>query len=291
MELFFKITAGLLLLVQAFQSVSLQHSTDSPGRTIDKSWLRDLLRNRTGGQGVAIPTVGMDPDQVFDTTLDSGHDYSGAIPSGSMAIPNEEEENRDADEESDDLNVVATPDLPVDLNMTTQEPFLDVNISVTTLDSANTTGVEKEPNTLSTVPPNSTTFATAENSTHLSGFRHNDSLTTPSPGANATQEATTTPTEDASSINATEPADTTTTTTTAPTTTTKFGETSSSSVSARSSQPSTSSETGFKTTSSAVEETPEVANKTGTGSGTGSSSERGGLPVSRQVMFTDAILY
>lgn len=181
MELCFKITAGLLLLVQAFQSASLQHSTDSPGRTIDKSWLRDLVRNRTGGQAPVIPPDGVEPHQGFDTTLDPSHDYSSGITSGSMSTLSEEEEIKDAD----DLNVVTTPELPVDLN---------VNISATTPDSTNVTDVEKELNDSS---------ATAENSTHWSDYSRNDSLTTLAPGLNATQETTTTPTTSTSSVSTT----------------------------------------------------------------------------------------
>lgn len=266
MGLFLKVTAGLLLLVQAFQSVWLQDSTDSPGRTIDKSWLRDLVRNRTGGQGALIPLERMEPDQGFHPTPDFIHDYSGGITSGSMAIPNEEEEIKDGDEEPDDLNVVTNAELPVDPNVRTQEPFLDVNFS-TTLGSKNVTDVEKEfkNSTATSLLPNPTMLPTAESSTHLSDFNQNNSHTTLAPEGNATQEPTTTPTEDPRSINLTEPTDRRTT---------KVSRTSATSVSATSFQPSMSSEMSLKTTNSPVQETPEVANKTGTGS----SSERGGFP-------------
>ncbi|XP_056881324.1 mucin-15 [Takifugu flavidus] len=264
MELFFKVTAGLLLLAHAFQSVSLQQSTDSPGRTIDKSWLRDLVRNRTGHQAVGIPSAGTEPDQGFDPTLDSSHDYSGGITSGSMPILNEEERIKDADEEQEDLNVVTTPELPGDPNLATQDPFLDVNVSATTLDSTNVTDVEKETknSTATSLLSNSTMFPTAENSTRLSDINQNNSLTTLAPEGNATQETATTPTEDTRLINLTEPTDTRTT---------KVSQTSTTSVPATSFQPSMSSEMSLKTTISPVQDTPEVANKTGTGS----SSERG----------------
>lgn len=251
MELRFKITAGLLLLLQAFQSASLQHSTDSPGRTIDKSWLRDLVRNRT-----LIPADGAEPDQGFDTTLDPGHDYSGGIASGSMSTLSEEEENKDADEDHDDLSVVTTPELPLDLN---------VNMSAATPDSTNVTDVEKEFNDSSATSPNSTTFVTAENSTHSSNSNQSVSLTTPAPGVNATAA------EDARSISATQPTDTRTT---------EGSETSAWFVSAINFLPSTSSEMSRGTTSLHGQDTPEVANKTGTAVGTGSSSERGRLPPS-----------
>lgn len=269
MELCFKIAAVLLLLVQAFQSASLQHSTDSPGRTIDKSWLRDLARNRTGGQAALIPTDGAEPDQGFDTTLDPSHESSGGITSGFMSTLGEEEENKDADEDPDDLNVVTTSELPVDLN---------VNISATTPDSTNMTDVEKELNDSSVTSPNFTTFTTAENSTHWSDYNQSDSLTTLAPGVNATQKTATTSTEDVPSINTTEPTDTRTT---------KVSETSTRLVFATNFLTSTSSETSHRTTSLQVQDTPGVANKTGTAAGTGSSSERGRLPFPWQQFLDD----
>lgn len=267
MELFFKVTAGLLLLAQAFQSVSLQQSTDSPGRTIDKSWLRDLVRNRTGHQAAGFPSAGTEPDQRFDPTLDSSHDYSSGITSGSMPILNEEEEIKHDDEEQDDLSVVTTPELPGDLNLATRDPFLDANVSATTLDSTNVTDVEKDikNSTATSLLSNSTVFPTAENSTRLSDFNQNNSLTTLAPEGNATQETAATPTEDTRLINLTEPTDTRTT---------KVSQTSNTSVPATSFQPSMSSEMSLNTTISPVQDTPEVANRTGTGS----SSERGRSP-------------
>lgn len=267
MELCFKITAGLLLLVQAFQFASLQPSTDSPGRTIDKSWLRDLVRNRTGGHAAVIPADGAEPDQRFDTTLDPSHDYSSGITSGSMSTLGEEEENKDADEEPDDLNVVTTPQLPGNLN---------VNISAPTPDSTNVTDVEKELNDSSTTSPNATTFMTAENSTHWSDYNRNDSLTTSAPEVNVTQETATTPAEDAHSINATEPT---------VTRTTEVTQTSTSFASATKFLLSTSSEISLRTTTLQVQDTPEVANKTGTAAGKGSSSERGRLPFHLAAIF------
>lgn len=266
MGLFLKVTAGLLLLVQAFQSVSLQDSTDSPGRTIDKSWLRDLVRNRTGGQGVLIPLERTEADQGFHPTPDFIHDYIGGITSGSMAIPNEEKKKEDDDEEPDDLNMVTIPELPFDPNVTTQEPFLDVNFS-TTLGSEKVTDVEKEfkNSTATSLLPNATMLPTAESSTHPSDTSQNNSHTTLAPEGNATQEPATTPTEDPRFINLTEPTDRRTT---------KVSRTSATSVSATSFQSSMSSEMSLKTTNSPVQDTPEVANKTGTGS----SSERGEFP-------------
>lgn len=272
MELGFKIPAGLLWLVLALQSASLQPSTNSPGRTIDKSWLRDLVRNRTGGQAAVIPADGAEPDQRFDTTLDPSHDYSGGITSGSMSTLGGEEEIKDADEEPEDLNVLPTPQLPGDL----------LNISATTPDSTNLTDVEKGFNDSSATSPNSTTFMTAENSTHWPDYSQNDSLTTSAPGVNATQEATTTAAEAARSTDTTEPTHTRTS---------AVGQTGTSFVSATNFPQSTSKEMSLRTTSLQVQATPEVANKTGTAAGAGSSSERGRLPFHLPALFRPLWVY
>lgn len=260
MELSFKITAGLLLLVQALQPVSLQNSTDSPRRGVDLSWLRELGRSRTPRPVVAIPEDG---DEGSDPTLDPSHDYSSGITSGSMSTLGEEDENKDADEELDDANVVTTPELPGDLNL---------NVSATTPDSSNVTDFEREFNDSSATSPNSTTTSTAaENSTHWSNHSRNHSTTTSAPGVNATQELTptlTTPAGGAPSTNATEPTETGTT---------EVSETSASFGSATTFQPSTSSGRSLRTTRRQVHDTPEAANKTGTAAGSGSGSERGGL--------------
>lgn len=261
MELSFKITAGLLLLVQVLQPVSLQNSTDSAGWVVDPSWLREPGRSRTPRPVVAIPEDG---DEGSDPTLDPSHDYSSGITSGSMSTLSEEDQNKDADEELDDASVVTTPELPGDLNL---------NVSATTPDSSNVTDFEREFNDSSATSPNSTaTSVPAENSTHWSNHSQNHSTTTTSaPGVNATQELTptlTTPAGGAPSTNATEPTETGTT---------EVSETSTSFGSATTFQPSTSSGRSLRTTSLHVHDTPEAANKTGTAPGSGSGSERGGL--------------
>ncbi|XP_008301526.1 cell wall protein IFF6 [Stegastes partitus] len=94
--------AVLLLLVQTFQLGSLQNSTDSPGRTIDKSWWRKLPKENLG-----VPTEESENADGGDAA-----DYSG-IASGSMAVNSEEEQNltgRDtnANGTSDDSSFVTT---------------------------------------------------------------------------------------------------------------------------------------------------------------------------------------
>ncbi|KAJ3593845.1 hypothetical protein NHX12_006179 [Muraenolepis orangiensis] len=50
MDMYFKITTALLLLIQAFHPTLLQDTTDSPRRTIDPSWLRELNIKPFGNQ-------------------------------------------------------------------------------------------------------------------------------------------------------------------------------------------------------------------------------------------------
>ncbi|XP_037312626.2 mucin-15 isoform X2 [Pungitius pungitius] len=94
---YLRIAAGLFLLVQTFRLASLQGSTDSPGRTIDKSW----LRNKKPGS------------QAYEEEGDyiSGNVADG-IPSGSMMVPTSEEENvsvRDAVKTANDMTDATGP--------------------------------------------------------------------------------------------------------------------------------------------------------------------------------------
>lgn len=89
-----KITACFLLLFQALHLASLQTTTDSPGRTIDKSWLRKPINGR----------VNVNPEE---SEFDSGLDNNGGMSSGFMA---EEEEHlakqfSSENETSEDLNI------------------------------------------------------------------------------------------------------------------------------------------------------------------------------------------
>lgn len=280
MELYLKITAGLLLLFQAFHLASLQHSTDSPGRTIDGGWLRDLAKGKTGSQNTAVPGKESEYYQKADaTTVESNSDYSG-IASGSMVMYKEEEESvtgrdDDAREESDDPNVATTNTVPSTvLNVTTEQPELpDIKVSPTTATTdstnsseANMTDAEEALNNSTATPQNSTTELRIQNSTSLLDyFNHTDSQTTLAPEGNATQESMTKPAED-TRLTTTE---STNSTTLAP----EIAETSATS-SSTTFLPSTSTEIGPDATTNAAQNTPE-ANKTGKGSATGSSSERG----------------
>ncbi|CAK6974913.1 mucin-15 [Scomber scombrus] len=158
-----KITVVLLLLVQAFHLAALQDSTDSPGRTIDKSWLRDVAKKTVEHQNAAADEVTQD---------EQGTDYSSGVASGSMVIENEIEENetslgKSASETSNDLTAVKPTQPPAFPNATTKRPEL-TNASATT-DSSNSsqtnmTETEEEFNN-ATTPQNSTTEPMSQNST------------------------------------------------------------------------------------------------------------------------------
>lgn len=281
MELYLKTTAGLLLLVQAFHLASLQYSTDSPGRTIDKSWLRELAKNKTGSQNAAVPGEDIEYDQRADATAESSNDYRSGIASGYMAINNEEEENmtpqdKDENEGSDELNVVTSTVPPTVLNVTTKQPeFPDAKVSPTNAtmvptnsSQVNITDTEEDLNDSTATPQNSTSDPSAQNSTSFSDYsNHTDSQTTLAPEGNATQESTAKPAEDTWLANTTE---STNTTTAVP----EINETSSASSSTTAYQ-STITEMSPETTTTAEHNTPEMVNKTGKGSETGSGSERG----------------
>ncbi|XP_076594630.1 uncharacterized protein LOC143325468 [Chaetodon auriga] len=260
MERYLKITASLLLLVQAFHLASLQYTTESTGRTIDKSWLRELAKNTAGSQNAAVPGEEAEYDQTPDATaMESSNDYSSGIASGSMAGYTEEEENvtgrdKDADDGSDDLTVVTTTVPPTIQNVTTKQPEQSTTtVSPTTAPTnssqLNMTDTKKEFH-------NSTTHLSAQNSTSVSDNSKPTDLQTVAPEGNNAQGSTTKPDKDASLTNATDATNKTTVTTT---TTPEINET-----------PTTSS-----STTAAALNTPEKANKTEKGSASGGSSERG----------------
>lgn len=261
MERYLKITAGLLLLVQAFHLASLQYTTESTGRTIDKSWLRELGKNTAGSPNAAFPGKETEYDQRTDgTAQESSNDYSSGIPSGSMALYTEQEENvsdpdKDADDESDDLTVVRAT-VPPTTQTTKQPKPSNTTISPTTAPTnssqLNMTGTKKETHNSTMTPQNST----AQNSTSVSHNSTPTNVQTVAPKRNATQESTTKQDKGASLTNATQSTNKTTVTTTA--------------APERNETPTTSS-----STTAAAPNTPERANRTEKGSASGGSSERG----------------
>lgn len=226
----------LLLLVQAFHLASLQHTTDSPGRTIDKSWLRARGKIPQGSENATF-TEGN--DEGADVT-ESNNDYSGTA-SGSMVTYSGEEENSE-NEKWEDQNVTTTTLSPGVQNGTIELTELP---PTTNASQINMTETEGEFNKTLT-PRNSTSFPDYSNRTDLES-------TTSVPETNTTEEHTTTNTTTLTTkavpgINAT-------TTTSSPTTVflTDVPE----------------------TTTAAAPNTPEKVNKTDKSAGLAGSSDTG----------------
>ncbi|KAK9542305.1 hypothetical protein VZT92_000180 [Zoarces viviparus] len=280
MGLCLKMAAGLLLLVHVFHLASLQDSTDSPGRTIDKSWLRDLAKKTAGSQNAT----------VSEDEAENGQGHADISIGDGMApditIPNTDEERnvarqeKDTNETSTDPSTVTEPPTSSPTTLQTEQPNATIspNTTATTVptDSSRINGTEAEeefPNSTTTTSQISTTHLSERNSTILPDNSNRTDLqaTTLAPGSNATQEPTTKPDEVTRSTNATE-----STTTTTATTTTKqaMNETSATSPSAPA-FPSETTKTSPATTTAAAAITPGIANRTDTDAASGSSSERG----------------
>ncbi|XP_044217093.1 mucin-15 [Thunnus albacares] len=275
MGLHLKITASLLLLVQAFHLAALQDSTDSPGRTIDKSWLRDLAKNLAGGQITAAEEE-RENDQGAVTDMESNNDYSSGIASGSMVIYNEREENetsqeKSANKTSDDLGVVMTTEPPTFPNVTTKQPELTnttASTDSTNSSQTNMTETEEEFHNSTATPQNATTHLIAQNSTSFPDASNRTDLqtTTMAPERNVTQEVTTKSEEDTGLTNTT----TNVTTTAAPDINKTATNSSSTTV-----FPSETTEIIPETPTAAAPNTPEKANLTDKNAASGSNSERG----------------
>ncbi|CAG5859821.1 unnamed protein product [Menidia menidia] len=193
----FKVPAGLFLLVQTLHLAALQDSTDSPGRTIDKSWLRKPLKAEVENN-LSAETGEFNTDDISGT------------PSGFM-LGNTDEENLlngdlSGNQTSDDLSAFPSAMSPISENTTTTEQFGSIEDKTNTttgstdLSQTNVTEVEEE--------FNSTT--TTENSTG-GGDLFNKTETQPTtlaPEGRSTGE-TTTPEAKGELANSTETANTT----------------------------------------------------------------------------------
>ncbi|XP_054892999.1 mucin-15 [Poeciliopsis prolifica] len=203
-----KITASLLLLLQAFHLVCLQNSTDSPGRTIDKTWLRKL--------DFRSENVDSSGDGGFDQGADQAAAFNNGLSSGTTSgFMTEEEENmtsQDKNANSSDFSTIMSHAFE---NETTEEPKLPDeaisprNVTTESANSSQTNMTDPEEEF------NSTT--TADNTTSAPGLSNDINLqsttTTEKP---ATTTTTVTPEEDEGSRNLTENTNTTMTTTAAP---------------------------------------------------------------------------
>ncbi|XP_038558021.1 mucin-15 [Micropterus salmoides] len=273
MELYLKITAGLLLLlVQAFHLASLQDSTDTPGRTIDKSWLRELAKKPAGSQNAAATTAEKENDYGDEaSTMGSSFDPNN-VTSGFMALNTEVNVNvtsqdKGANETSDDPSTMLPnkPEMPdTTFSPTTTHPIDPSQI--------NMTKAKEDFQNLTTTPQNLTTHLRVENSTSFPDyFNHTDlPTTTVAAESNTTQESITKSDKDMGLTNETESTNTTTMTNITTTSTTMTPEISET--------PTMSSSTVFlseTTESPATLNAPKKVNETDKSGTSGSSSERG----------------
>lgn len=257
-----KITASLLLLFQAFHLVCLQNSTDSPGRTIDKAWLRQLPRSEVQSENAASSGDG-GFDQGTDQVTAFNNGLSSGISSGFMA---EEEENMTSQDKSANSSDFSTIMPHAFENETAEEPKLPVaaisprNVSTESANSSQTNMTYPEEEFNSTM--------TADKTTSAGGLSNNTNL---QPTTTTEKPATTTktPEEDKGLRNFTENTNTSVTTTAVPeinrstTITTAAPEIQGSTTksSTTTEPPSETTQTRSETTTTAVLDTPDSANK------------------------------
>ncbi|MEQ2279553.1 hypothetical protein AMECASPLE_010728 [Ameca splendens] len=264
-----QITASLLLLLQVFHLVCLQNSTDSPGRTIDKSWLRQLHKTKVQSENATFSGES-EFDQEADQVAELNNEFSSGVTSGLLA----EEENITTSEVRvtevfDGSNVLTTIMPPAFETETTQEPKLPDpaisprNVTTETTDSSQSNMTDTNDEFNSTMTANDTTSVT--NYTSLQSTTTMEKPTT----------TTATPEEDIGLGGLTEHTSTSPTTTAAPeiyTTTTK---------SLTTTPLFETTEMIPETTTTEMSNSPDLANKTGK---IGSGSERGSVAESGSEM-------
>nr|XP_057947676.1 mucin-15 isoform X2 [Doryrhamphus excisus] len=197
MELLFKITICLLLLVHTFNLVSLQNSTNSPRHTIDQSWNREQSsdaeeeeENKPGGD-----VSPMQPSNDVSSVTYNGENHVGS---------KEQSEN----ETAHDSPVATTAEPPTSANTTKEQP--EVTNGTRESNQNNVTRNKEELNN-STKPPltpsshpfdgNSTTNPERSNGTDIESTSLPPEVTNPNDNTtagndtepnNVTQSATTT---------------------------------------------------------------------------------------------------
>ncbi|XP_062250632.1 mucin-15 isoform X2 [Platichthys flesus] len=210
MEHYLKITVCLLLIVQTCLLASLPESTDSPGRTIDKGWLRGVHKMKDKGGIKKAPVATDEPGYEsvpFTEALDSNNVEADEIPSGFMMFG---DENRSSGESSENKTSGNPPLPPQFSNYTDEKPQVSnttaAPTTTTTIPSnssqTNMTGAEEDPHNSTMTNQTSTGHSSHHN--HTSHNRTHLHTTTLAPeknkgldnstGSNGTTTATTTAT-------------------------------------------------------------------------------------------------
>lgn len=187
MDLYSIITAVLLLQLQGFHVALLQAPTDSPGQTIDQSWLRQLVKsklNKTTSQAQSNDIV----DMTMEGT-ESTDDSEGVIANGSVSFSGEQDNVQDTNETSGGVTIGTTmpPGLP---NATAEEPpettvapEPPVSVALNSSQVSNATGEDSG-------FQNATTTAITENSNGSNSMSNYTELneTTTAPDTNSTEQ-------------------------------------------------------------------------------------------------------
>ncbi|KAM4602392.1 uncharacterized protein ACJ7VT_019038 [Polymixia lowei] len=283
MELYLKITAGLLLLIQAFHVTLLQDPTDSPGRTIDRSWLREPVKPAVVSPNAA-ENKGEDRE-IDEPDMEPSH--NDIITFGSMSMSSGDGADgangeQDMNATSSGVTIVTATMLPINPNDTANETKLpETTVSQTTpmtsgpTDSSQTNGTraneEFQNSTMGL--QNSTASPTTQNSTRFPDIYNNTYLegSTSVPETNTTHKSTPETDIDNWVTNSTN-APTNATTTELP----EINEASTTSSSTTAIPFETTEDEIIPTTMTAIApDTPEQANITDKGAASGSNSERG----------------
>ncbi|XP_071015046.1 mucin-15-like [Oncorhynchus clarkii lewisi] len=187
MDLYTIISAVLLLQLQGFHVALLQAPTDSPGQTIDQSWLRQLVKsklNKTTSQAQS--------NDIVDMTLEgteSTDDSEWVIANGSVSFSGEQDNVQDTNETSGGVTIGTTmpPGLP---NATAEEPpettvapEPPVSVALNSSQVSNATGEDSG-------FQNATTIAITENSNGSNSMSNYTELneTTTAPDTNSTEQ-------------------------------------------------------------------------------------------------------
>lgn len=284
MGLHFKTAAGLLLLIQSFHLASFQNSTNSPAITIDRTWLRELARNKSVSPNDALTREELEYDERGQPPIES----SGGIPSGAMAIFPGEEDNFTAEGSGDEdhmftswpLNVTFTESEPPDGNMYSTN---NVSDGASESNQTNITDTTEVPDNQTATPRNNSSDLSVTSAEDLGN--HTDATTASPPQDDVTEEGSTPMA--AKDWNSTDESDTTVphtpeATTVGSATTVVGSATTVNQTGTAAATPTTSPEASTATPTTSPEastavdlNTPEGANKTGKVVADGSSSDRG----------------
>eukprot|EP00063_Salmo_salar_P007007 XP_013981842.1 PREDICTED: uncharacterized protein PB18E9.04c-like [Salmo salar] len=192
MDLYSIITAVLLLQLQGFHVALLQAPTNSPGRTIDQSWLRQWFKSNLNKTSQAQSDGIVDMNQEGTESTDNS---ALGIADGSMFFSGEQDTN----ETSGDVTIGTTmppglpdataedPELPataVESPETTVAPEPPVSIALNSSQVSNATGEDSGLQTTTTTP-------ITENSNGSNSMSNDTELneTTTAPDTNSTEEA------------------------------------------------------------------------------------------------------